>query len=82
MNLRNYLLVDDHYNSKDLYYSHQVDMFLFFEYNFKNLAKIVIVKIKNIHIWMFVKTTNDNMTFLGLIISTILDSNVILISLI
>ena len=51
------------------------DLFSFFWYNFKNLAKIVIFKIKNIHIWMFVKTTNDNIIFLGLIISTNVDSN-------
>ena len=36
------------------------DLFLFFGYNFKNLAKINIFKIKNIHIWMIVKTTNEN----------------------
>ena len=51
------------------------DLLPFFGYNFKNLANIVIFKMKNIHIWMFVKTTNDNITFLGLIISTNVDSN-------
>ena len=39
------------------------DLFSFFRYNFKNLVKVVIFKIKNIHIWMFAKTTNDNITF-------------------
>ena len=51
------------------------DLFWFFGYNFKNLAKIVIFKIKNIHIWIFVKTTNDNIIFLELTISTNLYSN-------
>ena len=51
------------------------DLFLFFGYNVKNLARIVIFKIKNIHIWMSVKTTNDNITFLGFVISTNIDSN-------
>ena len=51
-------------------------LFLFFGYNFKNLAKIVIFKISNIHIWVLVNTTtNDNITFLGLVISTNVDSN-------
>ena len=35
------------------------DLFSLSGYNFNNLAKIVIFKIKNIPIWMFVKTTND-----------------------
>ena len=39
------------------------DLFLFFGDDFQNLVKVVIFKIKNIHIWMFVKTTNDNITF-------------------
>ena len=39
------------------------DLFSFFGYRFKNLTKIVIFKIKNIHVWMFVNATNDNITF-------------------
>ena len=39
------------------------DLFSVFGYDFKNLAKIVIFKISNIYIWMFVNTINDNITF-------------------
>ena len=39
------------------------DLFSVFGYDFKNLAKIVIFKISNIYIWMFVNTNNDNITF-------------------
>ena len=39
------------------------DLFSFLGYSSKNVAKIVIFKIKNIHIWMFVNTTNGNITF-------------------
>ena len=39
------------------------DLLLFFGYSFKNLANIVIFEIKKIHIWMFVKRTNDIITF-------------------
>ena len=49
------------------------DLFSFFQYNFKNLAMIVIFKIKNINVLMSVKTTNDNITFLELIISANVD---------
>ena len=51
------------------------ELFSFFGYNFKYSVKTVIFKIKNIHIWMFVKTPNDNITFLGSIISINVDSN-------
>ena len=40
------------------------DFFSFFGYSFKYLAAIVIFKIKNIYIWMFVNTSNDNINFL------------------
>ena len=55
-------------------------IFLLFGNHFKILAKIfgknlVIFKIKNIHNWMFAKTTNDNIAFLEFIISTKLSSN-------
>ena len=39
------------------------DLLSFFGYNFKNLAKIIIFRIKNIHIWVIVKTTRDNIIF-------------------
>ena len=39
------------------------DLLSFFGYNFKNLAKIIIFRIKNIHIWVIVKTTSDNIIF-------------------
>ena len=48
------------------------DLFSFFGYSFNNLVKIVIFKIKNINICIFVNTTNDNITFF---ISTNVDSN-------
>ena len=50
------------------------DLFSFFGYNFENLAKLVIFKIKSIHIWMFVKTTNGNIIQL-VSYSTNVDSN-------
>ena len=60
MNLRNHLLADDHNNSE---VTKKKYLFSFFGYNFKNWAKIVIFKISNVHIWMFVNSTNDNITF-------------------
>ena len=39
------------------------DLLSLFGYNFKNLAKIIIFRIKNIHIWVIVKTTSDNIIF-------------------
>ena len=40
------------------------NLFWHFGYNIKNFAKIVIFKIKNIHISMFINTTNSNITIL------------------
>ena len=65
------------YNLKDLYkvITKKKDTFSFFGYSFKHLIKIAIFQIKSIHIWMFVKTAIDNITFLGLIISINVDSS-------
>ena len=41
------------------------DLFLFLEYNFRNLAIMFIFKIKSIRGWIFIRANNDNITFLG-----------------